>query len=115
MGATSRFIIRWGLIGGLAVGGITLLVGPQRVMACLDQLRKEANSVVENLVEDPVALRRQLDNLAKQYPTRLAFAPPGAKVTQTNTCIVQYYDQIQEIRIRKPESELCTVAHGCGQ
>jgi len=72
MGATSRFIIRWGLIGGLAVGGITLLVGPQRVMACLDQLRKEANSVVENLVEDPVALRRQLDNLAKQYPTRIA-------------------------------------------
>jgi hypothetical protein len=72
MGATSRFIIRWGLIGGLAVGGITLLVGPQRVMACLDQLRQEANSVVENLVKDPVALRRQLDDLAKQYPARIA-------------------------------------------
>ena len=72
MGATSRFIVRWGIIGGLAVGGITLLVGPQRVMACLDQLRQEANSVVENLVDDPVALRRQLDDLAKQYPTRIA-------------------------------------------
>ena len=72
MGATSRFIFRWGLIGGLAVGGITLLVGPQRVMACLDQLRQEANSVVEGLVENPVALRRQLDDLAKQYPTRIA-------------------------------------------
>ncbi len=72
MGATSRFIIRWGLIGGLAVGGITLLVGPQRVMACIDQLRQEANSVVENLVDDPVALRRQLDDLARQYPARIA-------------------------------------------
>jgi hypothetical protein len=72
MGATSRFIVRWGIIGGLAVGGITLLVGPQRVMACLDQLRQEANSVVENLVEDPVALRRQLNDLAKQYPFRIA-------------------------------------------
>jgi len=72
MGATSRFIVRWGIIGGLAVGGITLLVGPQRVMACLDQLRQEANSVVENLVDDPVALRRQLDDLARQYPTRIA-------------------------------------------
>ena len=72
MGATSRFIIRWGLIGGLAVGGITLLVGPQRVMACIDQLRQEANSVVENLVDDPVALRRQLDDLARQYPVRIA-------------------------------------------
>ncbi|MBC8201602.1 MAG: hypothetical protein H8E86_06090 [Planctomycetes bacterium] len=72
MGATSRFIVRWGIIGGLAVGGITLLVGPQRVMACIDQLRQEANTVVENLVEDPVALRRQLDDLAKQYPKRIA-------------------------------------------
>jgi phage shock protein A len=72
MGATSRFIVRWGIIGGLAVGGITLLVGPQRVMACLDQIRKEANTVVENLVDDPVALRRQLDDLAKQYPHRIA-------------------------------------------
>jgi hypothetical protein len=72
MGATSRFIVRWGIIGGLALGGITLLVGPQRVMACIDQLREEANSVVENLVDDPVALRRQLDDLAKQYPARIA-------------------------------------------
>ena len=72
MGATSRFIVRWGIIGGLAVGGITLLVGPQRVMACLDQIRQEANTVVENLVDDPVALRRQLDDLAKQYPHRIA-------------------------------------------
>ncbi len=72
MGATSRFIVRWGIIGGLAVGGITLLVGPQRVMACIDQLRQEANSVVENLVDDPIALRRQLDDLASQYPKRIA-------------------------------------------
>jgi hypothetical protein len=72
MGATSRFIVRWGIIGGLAVGGITLLVGPQRVMACIDQLREEANNVVEQLVDDPVALRRQLDDLASQYPKRIA-------------------------------------------
>ncbi len=72
MGTTSRFIVRWGIIGGLAVGGITLLVGPQRVMACIDQLRQEANSVVEGLVDDPVALRRQLDDLASQYPKRIA-------------------------------------------
>ena len=72
MGATSRFIVRWGIIGGLAVGGITLLVGPQRVMACIDQLRQEANTVVENLVEDPVALRRQLDDLVRQYPKKIA-------------------------------------------
>ncbi len=72
MGTTTRFIVRWGLIGGLAIGGITILVGPQRVMACIDQLRQQANMVVEDLVDDPVALRRQLDDLAKQYPSRIS-------------------------------------------
>ena len=72
MGATTRFIVRWGLIGSLAVGGITLLVGPQRVMACLDQIRQDAGTVIDGLVDDPIALRRQLDSLAKQYPKRIA-------------------------------------------
>jgi hypothetical protein len=72
MGATTRFIVRWGLIGGLAVGGITLLVGPQRVMACIDQIRQDAGTVMDGFVDDPVALRRQLDSLAKQYPKRIA-------------------------------------------
>lgn len=72
MGATTRFIVRWGLIGGLAIGGITLLVGPQRVIACFDQLRQEATTIVDGIVDDPVALRRQLDDLAREYPHRIA-------------------------------------------
>ncbi len=72
MGATTRFIVRWGLIGGLALGGVTLLVGPKRVMACFDQLREEASTIVDGIVEDPVALRRQLDDLAKEYPVRIS-------------------------------------------
>jgi len=66
MGATSRFIVRWGLIGGLAVGGVTLIVGPQRVLACFDQLQQEANTVIDSLVDDPIVLRRQLEDLAKE-------------------------------------------------
>ena len=72
MGATSRFIVRWGLIGGLAVGGVTLIVGPQRVLACFDQLQQEANTVIDSLVDDPIVLRRQLEDLAKEYPARIA-------------------------------------------
>ena len=72
MGATTRFIVRWGLIGGLAIGGVTLLVGPQRVIACFDQLRQEATTIVDGIVDDPVALRRQLDDLAREYPQRIA-------------------------------------------
>ena len=83
MGATTRFIVRWGLIGGFAIGGITLLVGPKRVVACFDQLREEAATIVDELVDDPVALRRQLDELAREYPKRIAnIAGEVAKIDQ---------------------------------
>jgi len=98
MGATSRFIVRWGIIGGLALGGITLLVGPQRVMACIDQLREEANTVVEGLVDDPVALRRQLDDLAREYPSRIAEV--RGEITRLNQQLEEFVrDEQVSIRV----------------
>lgn len=68
----TRSLLRWGLVGGLALGGATLLLGPERVSAGFAQLRGKAQNVVDNLVDDPVALRRQLQGLAEQYPDRIA-------------------------------------------
>lgn len=65
-------MMRWGLISGLALGGLTLLVGPDRVAAGLAQLRSQAQNVVDSCVDDPVALRRQLEQLADEYPDRIA-------------------------------------------
>ncbi|MDP7008353.1 MAG: hypothetical protein QGI78_02170 [Phycisphaerales bacterium] len=90
MGATTRFIVRWGLIGSLAVGGITLLVGPKRVVACFDQLREEAASIVDVIVDDPVALRSQLDQLAREYPARIA------EITSEVAKIDQQLEQFQK-------------------
>jgi chromosome segregation ATPase len=64
--------MRWGLIGGLGLGGLTLLVGPERVAAGLAQLRSKAQNVVDSCVDDPMALRRQLEQLADEYPDRIA-------------------------------------------
>mgnify|MGYP001164128979 FL=1 len=98
MGATTRFIVRWGLIGGLALGGVTLLVGPQRVIACFDQLRQEATTIVDGIVDDPVALRRQLDDLAQEYPQRIAeIAGEVSKIDQ------------QLIQFERDESIACNV------
>lgn len=68
----TRSLIRWGLIAGVALGGVTLLVGPERVSAGLSVLRSKAQNVVDKCVDDPVALRRQLEDLSKQYPDRIA-------------------------------------------
>ena len=72
MSCITRCMFRWGLIGGLALGGVTLLVGPQRVAAGLSQIRAKAQSVVDSCVDDPVALRHQLAELADEYPHRIA-------------------------------------------
>lgn len=68
----TRSLLRWGLVGGLALGGMTLLVGPERVAAGLSVLRHKAQNVVDSAVSDPVAMRRQLEGLSRQYPDRIA-------------------------------------------
>lgn len=68
----TRCILRWGLIGGLALGGVTLLVGPERVAAGFSHLRTKAQTLVDSQISEPVALRRQLAAMADQYPERIA-------------------------------------------
>jgi chromosome segregation ATPase len=71
MPSLSRSLLRWGIIGGLALGGLAVLVGPDRVGAAFDQIRFKAREAADKFVDDPVALRRQLQQLAEQYPTRI--------------------------------------------
>jgi len=72
MACFTRCIIRWGLIGGLALGGATLLVGPERVATGFAQVRTHAQGMVDEFVDNPLAIRRQLEQLAEQYPDRIA-------------------------------------------
>ena len=72
MSCIPRFVLRWGLIGALALGGATLLIGPERVAAGLACVRAKAQTVVDRAVDNPVALRRQLQDLADEYPDRIA-------------------------------------------
>ncbi len=71
MGIT-RTLLRWGLIGGLALGGLTLLIGPENVAMGLSKVRTSAQDVVGKVIDDPTVLRMQLQKLANQYPDRIA-------------------------------------------
>ena len=67
----TRCIFRWGLISTLALGGATLLIGPQRMAAGLAHVRVKAQSIVDGTSDDPMVLRRQLAELAEDYPQRI--------------------------------------------
>lgn len=68
----TKNLLRWGLITATVVGGTTFLIGPERVAAGFDQIRTLASSTFDDLVDDPIALRRQLKGLSDQYPERIA-------------------------------------------
>ncbi|MEE2681830.1 MAG: hypothetical protein VX641_05600 [Planctomycetota bacterium] len=68
----TKHVVRWGLITAVVVGGTTVLIGPDRVAAGFDQVRALVANTVDEFVDDPVALRRQLRGLADQYPDRIA-------------------------------------------
>ncbi len=70
--ALSKTLLRVTVIGGLATGGLVLLAGPQRVGMLFDQARTTVSTAIDNSIEDPVALRNQLRDLEKQYPTKIA-------------------------------------------
>ena len=71
MSCITRCIFRWGLITGLALGGVTLLLGPERVKMGFTQVRTKAQQIVDTAVDDPSALRQQLRELADEYPDRI--------------------------------------------
>lgn len=68
----TRTAFRVALIAGLAVGGLALIAGHERVAALFDQARDSINSHIDKAITDPVALRAQLRSLEGQYPQRIA-------------------------------------------
>jgi uncharacterized protein YihD (DUF1040 family) len=68
----TKNLLRWGLISATVVGGTTFLIGPERVAAGFDQIRSLATATFDDLVDDPIALRRQLRGLSEQYPERIS-------------------------------------------
>jgi phage shock protein A len=68
----TRSLLRWGLIGALALGGATLIFGPDMIATGFAQARQSASSLMDRFVDDPIALRRQLATLGEAYPDRIA-------------------------------------------
>lgn len=67
----TKTIFRSAVIGGLAVGGLTLLVGPERVLAGVSQVRYTVVSWFDDQVPDPVVMRHQLAKLQAEYPQKI--------------------------------------------
>src|SRR5688572_2318648 len=66
-----RTIFRTALIGGLAAGGLALAF-PDKAVHVFHGMKHRVNAVVAEATDDPVVLRRQLQELADELPAKIA-------------------------------------------
>lgn len=58
-------------LAAAVVGGTAMLVGPERVGAMADQVQGQLQLHFDHNIDDPVAMRRQIAEVAKEYPERI--------------------------------------------
>lgn len=80
------------VIGGLATGATVLIAGPDRVGALFEQARDGVVSQIDQHIEDPVLLRKQLRELESAYPARIA---------EVRSELVDVREQIAELEREK--------------
>jgi len=69
--ALCKTLTRVAVIGGVATGAAVVIAGPHRVAALFTQARETVGQTIDQVIEDPVALRSQLRQLESQYPKRI--------------------------------------------
>lgn len=53
-------------------GGSLLIAGPGRTMAVAHELKSKVASAIDQSLDDPIALRRQLVEIEREYPARIS-------------------------------------------
>jgi chromosome segregation ATPase len=75
MGIISKVIrtsVIAGVVGGVVVAGTIMVAGPQRSAAIFHQLQQDVIQKIDHNLEDPVAMRQQLRELAQEYPSKIS-------------------------------------------
>jgi len=91
----SRTVLRWGLIGGLAVGGLALLVPAETEMA-LQQARSKAQDLIGTCMDDPNAYRAKIADLADDYPDRIAEV--RGEIAEVDTQLTEFDHELDVAR-----------------
>jgi chromosome segregation ATPase len=68
----TKTVIRVAVIGGLLTAGAAVVAGPHRLAALGRQAQAKVHSVIDNNIDDPIAMRAQLHDLETKYPKRIA-------------------------------------------
>ena len=87
-----KTIVRVGVIGmvttGVLTGGALLIAGPQRSKAVFHKVKGDILSEIDSRIDDPTALRSQLEDLEREYP---------ARIKQVRTDLAELNEQLRRL------------------
>ena len=72
MGCIGKTVVRTGVIVALVGGTAAVIAGPHRVGAAFHQTQSHINQVIDEHIDDPIALRSQIKRLEAEYPKKIA-------------------------------------------
>ena len=109
MTCITKTLFRTAVIGGLALGGLTILVGPQRVVGGFAQVQHTVISWFDGNMEDPVLLRQQLKRLQQEYPDRLRKITRSLAEVEGQIKQVEYYKAVSSNAVTIAKNDLATL------
>jgi len=71
MAGIIKTLIRVGVITAASAGAAVLIAGPHRAAALVSQARSTIMTHIDETIDDPVALRSQLRELEREYPSKI--------------------------------------------
>lgn len=70
--AFGKTMVRTGVIVAIVGGAAVVVAGPDRLFALMHQTRDGINTVIDQAIDDPIALRSQIKKLEAEYPAKIA-------------------------------------------
>ena len=110
MVSITKGIFRTALIGGLVLGGATLIVGPQRMAAGISQVQHTAIAWFDSNLDDPVVIREQLRRLEQDYPVRIREVQRSVSEVESHIRGLQQDNDVSNRVIGLAREDLSTLA-----
>lgn len=98
MAGIVKTMVRFGVIGTAVGAGAVVVAGPDRVMNMVHQARAGINEVIDENIDDPIALRNQLRKLEREYPARISEV--HAELSAVNQQMAQLEDEYEVAQLK---------------
>ena len=97
----------WGvaILGGLAIG-TTLVAGPNQTRQVVDHIRSNVQATLDEVKDNPVALRAQLQRLEAEYPKRIRAVQKDLGELQMEARRLRWEQAVSERVVEMAQSDL---------